>query len=426
MLASSSNHWKLMKTGNWHDCVVLIIFSAIILSFSICWSMDKLDIKQVVTFLQMDRDRSYLEGKTYETFPKATLSSFTAGDYQSSIEKFINDRVPFRDSLLLFNAAWQRWLISLSACAHEYAVFPTFYGSSYCYDANHDALYATLKFSTASDIEQYEAAADGFSSLSSRYHDINFYFYRVDRLSSSNNNPTNQLQNNVINTDFLTKHFFNRISGISVIESGLLDDQEQSLQVYYRSDHHWNGLPAYYAFTDMIKVMRPDAEAPSELTELRFSDPVFQGSCARAALCPVKEPDLIDDYYIDMSDYRVFVNDEEWSTQSLQHLDNYLNGDWGSDSFTNRYAEYWHSDFPVLKIENTQASSSKSLLIFRDSYSAPLERYFGTYYKTVYAVDLRHYEGAAGDFISSLSSDDDVLFLMGSTTFSNDSVLSRL
>ena len=402
---------------------IIVLLGVAMMSFGACWAIERFDCP-IARDLQLDKNRSYLEGKEYARFPKASYAAFSSSDFQSSVESFISDRMPLRDNLLLLNAAWQRGLIRISAFAHNFAVYPTFYGSSYVYDSGSDALYAILEDATQNSIKQYESAAKAYSDLAARHTEQDFYFYRVDRLSSSSNNPTNSLQNETINTEFLSEHFFNRLADIDVID-GLIDGQDESLEVFFRSDHHWNGIGAYRAYADILAAMQPEFSPVIPNEEVQYLEPEFQGSCARASLCPVTYGDLIHDYVIDMSDYRVIIDGDEMSAQSLQHTDRYERGEWSNDTFANRYSEYWHTDYALIEIRNSTSHSDKSLLIVRDSFSAPLERYFANNYSTVYALDPRHSDTSIEEFISEHDIDD-VLFLMGSTTFPTEQAVEQL
>lgn len=391
--------------------------------FGTCWVIDRLDLP-LAHILELDKTRSNLEGKSYAKFPAFSEKGFWSTEYQDEIETFISDRMPLRDTLLMANASWQRQLIKVSSSIHGFTVYPTFFGSDYCYDEENDALYQTLEYADPRVDEQYEVSAQAFSLFATSHPNINFYFYRIDRLSSSSNNPTNRLQKGVVNTDYLSEHFFDRLEGIKVID-GIQRNQQESLDVFFRSDHHWTGPGAYEAYVDILSVMQPTTLPVSELTQVSYEHPSFYGSCSRASLCLVREPDHIDDYLFDMSSYTIYVDGQLVEPESLQHTQLYQSGLWSRDLFMNRYSEYWHGDFPTLRIDNKNAETDETLLIIRDSYSAPLERYFAQTYQSVLTLDPRYSSSTVDELISE-NSVDDVLVLMGSTTFSTDETVASL
>lgn len=412
-----------LHRSSFGDRLILVLFCVALASFGLCWIVEKADLPLAET-LELNKDRSNLEGKTYASFPEPTRSTVADGSFQDGVATFIEDRMPLRDSLLLANASWQRWLISVSASLHGYTVMPTYFGSSYVYDAANDALYETLVTESDDLADRYANAADAYNAFASRHSDQNVYFYRVDRLSTSSNNPTNSLQNNTVNTEYLTERFFDRLAGIDVID-GTLSTQEESLETFFRTDHHWNGIPAYSAYQEMFGVMQPGQSFAKTDGVINYPQPAFYGSCARVALCTTRVPDTIVDYAYDTSGYEVFISGKDASPESLQHAKEYDAGNWGEDPFTNRYAEFWHSDFPTMEIRNPDAKSDESLLVVRDSFSAPLERYFADYYQEVYTIDPRHTDMTVDELMEGKAIDD-VLILMGSTNFASDATMASL
>ena len=415
--------YERSRCSSMSNVLVVVLFLAVLCSFGVCLLADKVNAP-FAEELRLNQERSNLEGKTYATFPEFSRAAVASSDFQDGVESFIADRTPLRDDILLFNAGWQRFLISLSASAHGYEVYPTFFGSSYVYDSANDALYETLDDADGGARERYTRAADAFNSFVRRHPELDSYFYRVDRLSTSSNNPTNSLQNNVINTEFLSEYFFGALRDVKVID-GLLNSQQESLEVFFRSDHHWNGRDAYQAYCDILSVMEPNTAAVDDVELLNYAASSFQGSCARAGLCPIHTPDYIEDCYFDTMGYEITINGKPADIQSLQHTQLYQSGEWSSDRFMNRYAEYWHTDYGSMEIENSHAQTRKSLLIVRDSYGAPIERYFADCWQTVYVLDPRHCEETLEEFLEGHDVDD-VLFLMGSTNFSSDQAIEWL
>lgn len=409
--------------SNAFDVLTVALFLAVLCSFGICWLADKFDAPFVAE-LRLDQDRSNLEGKTYASFPELSRASVLSTDFQDGVESFIADRMPLRDDILLINASWQRLLISLSALAHGYEVYPTFFGSSYVYDSAHDALYETLVDVDTETRDRYVSAANAANSFSERHPELDTYFYRIDRLSSSSNNPTNSLQNGVINSELLSEYYFDLLQGVEIID-GRQGSQGESLDVFFRSDHHWNGDDAYDAYCAILSAMAPGAKILSGTEHVSYASPAFQGSCARAGLCPLRSPDHIEDYVFDMSAYEIEIDGEPASDQSLQHTMLYQSKEWSTDRFMNRYAEYWHSDFGLIEMRNDSAQTRETLLIVRDSFGAPVERYFADCWQTVYVIDPRYFEGTVEEFLANHEVDD-VLFLWGSTNFSSDRAIEWL
>ena len=393
----------------------LICFICIIGSFGAFWCLEKLGAPLPEQF-GVEKNRSYLEGKIYASFPDLTVESFVAGEFQEGVEGYVADRFPARDDVLLFNAAWQRSLISGGARLFGYDVYPTFYGSDYAYDEPRDEVVQLLDEATPAQEERYETAAAAYRDFASRHPELCCYFYEVDRMSSSTRNPTHDLVGPSVDTEFLDEHFFDLLGESVVRIDGAFADADALSSAFFRTDHHWGAPAAYGEYQRMLSVMLPDA-TPAEVTDrVTWSEVPFYGSTVRSGLCLTNKPDYIDDLLVDMSGYAVTVDGKDRGPGALDHAAAYAEGEVGEDLFTNRYAEYFHGDFGLLEIRNDSSETDRALLIVGDSFDNCVDRYFAANYRCVYVLDPRHSDISVEELLSSHEVDD-VLFLMGSTVF---------
>ena len=404
--------------------VYLVFFALVIGSFGIAWCLDKLDVP-VPEELGLEKNRSYLEGKTYASFPEPTLASFESGEFQDGVESFVADRFPARDGVLLANAAWQRSLIEISAVGFGYGVYPTFYGSDYAYDAPRDEVVQILDSANAEQVQTYERAAEAYRSFAERHPELNCYFYEVDRMSSSTRNPTHDLMGPSVDTEFLDEHFFDLLGDRITRIGGSFVDTDALAEAFFRTDHHWNGAAAYGEYAKMLEVMLSDAEPAQVVDCVTWDNVAFYGSTSRSGLCLADRPDHIVDCLVDISGYEVTINGEFRASEVLNGSGSYERGDVGTDPFTNRYAEYFHGDYGLIRIENSGAQTQESLLIIGDSFDNVVDRYFAANYATVYVYDPRHANLTVEEFLERYEVDD-TLFLMGSTVFPTEQAVEQL
>lgn len=404
--------------------VYLFFFALVIGSFGIAWCLDKLDVP-VPEELGLEKNRSYLEGKTYASFPEPTLASFESGEFQDDVESFVADRFPARDGVLLANVAWQRSLIEISAVGFGYDVYPTFYGSDYAYDAPRDEVVQILDPANAEQVQTYERAAEAYRSFAERHPELNCYFYEVDRMSSSTRNPTHDLMGPSVDTELLDEHFFDLLGDQITRIEGSFADTDALAEAFFRTDHHWNGAAAYEEYAKMLDAMMPGAEPAQVVDCVTWDNVAFYGSTSRSGLCLTDRPDHIVDCLVDISGYEVVINDAEQDPSVLQHNEAYAAGEIGNDLFTNRYSEYFHSDRALIEVFNRNATSDDTLLIIGDSFSNVVEKSFAQNYRHVYVYDPRYAEEGVESFLVAHEVEN-ILFLMGSTTFPSDQTVSQL
>lgn len=376
------------------------------------------------SWIGVGKEESYLEGRQYQNFPIFNLETVTSTEFQDDFEQFISDQAPMRDDALLLNANIQKTFIAFSNLPFNFEVYPTFYGSNYVYSPTSDSLYETLATSDSEEEAKYRLGASAFNDFALRHPDIKMYFYRVDRISSSNNNPTETYVSDPINTDFLSNNFFEQLDSNIKVINGLLNDSNNYSELYYRTDHHWNISYAYGAYIDTLDALGY-GDSPTSFTVEEFTSPEFYGSLSRSGLCIPKSPDHIEDYYMNIPGLIVKVDGKEYNQNFLDHYETYSKGEWRLDRFTNRYAEYFHTDYGLLEIHNTNLRNNRSILIVGDSYTNNMERFFATNYENVYVYDARFCDITLDDFMSE-NSINDVVFIMGSTNFATAETLHAL
>ena len=89
----------------------------IIFSFCVCVVLCLClghNVVRAVGGLSDDSARSYLEGRTYQTFPELAVGTLADGSFQSKFEQYIADLIPMRDDVMLLNAGLQRTTIALA------------------------------------------------------------------------------------------------------------------------------------------------------------------------------------------------------------------------------------------------------------------------------------------------------------------------
>lgn len=370
------------------------------------------------------KERSYLEGREYEGFPDLSLTDIESGDFQSDFEQYMADAMPMHDGIMLLNAGIQRSSIAIAAAPFGYETYPTFYGSNYAYDSRNDSVVETSVSGTDKLASDCENAAESYAAFAESYPELDFVFYRVDRVSSSSNNPTSELVSNAVDTEYLTEHFFSHLGDKIAVVDGLATSQEEVFEWYYRSDHHWETPTAYQAYADILAVLKP-GEPTVGYEEIVWDDVPFFGSLSRSGLCPVSDSDFIRDYWIDLAGLEVVVDGEPISVNLLDHRSKYESGEMAEDPYTNRYAEYFHGDYGLIEIHNEVASSDDALLIVGDSFTNPMERFFASSYRDIYVFDARHNDEPLHEFIAEHDIDD-VAFVLGSTNFATENSLAAI
>ena len=167
--------------------------------------------------------------------------------------------------------------------------------------------------------------------------------------------------------------------------------------IYYRTDHHWTSLGAYYGYTAWAASIGMEAMAPEEF-KVTEADREFLGTLQSKLNSPAR-PDPIHIYepktavqyevYYDLAD---LPEDTLYSFDALKTKDKYrvfLDGNHALTRIENL----------TLKAGRTDAADGQRLLIIKDSFAHSFAPFAVNHFDTTYMIDLRYYNGNIRDFM---------------------------
>lgn len=166
--------------------------------------------------------------------------------------------------------------------------------------------------------------------------------------------------------------------------------------LYYRTDHHWNGLGAYYAYVAFCETLGLEATPLDEMTLTRPEQP-FLGSLYGYTQ---ESPLLLDskdtaDIYLPKydADYFYFASDD-------MEMENPIPGTLlAANVFNeNHYMLYLGGDVALghIKSEN---ENGKSICVIKDSYGNGFIPYLIDNYEDIYIIDPRQFTAPLLPFI---------------------------
>ncbi len=177
--------------------------------------------------------------------------------------------------------------------------------------------------------------------------------------------------------------------------------------IYFRTDHHWTALGAYYAY---VQFCTAKGITPHNLSDYEVSQfPGFLGSFYNDGGKPdamKNDPDTVNAYHPVSATASMKYGDNENST---------LTGgqvifDESTASASLKYGTFIMGDNPFTVIENPEVSNGESCIVVKESFGNAFVPFLVDHYQTVYVVDYRYYSGS----ITQLAKDKgvkDVLFV---------------
>ena len=185
--------------------------------------------------------------------------------------------------------------------------------------------------------------------------------------------------------------------------------------LYYRTDHHWTSLGAYYAYQQLCTALglTPfDTAAHTALTADRFYGTHYSKARTWNAV-----PDTITWY--DLPNQLTIYN----VTAAGQPTDGETTGLYDTDKLTvyDKYAMFLHGNNGLSRV---QGDGTGKILVIKDSYANCFVPYLTANYADIDVVDFRNYNFGLDQLIAD-NDYDQILVLYSFDSFKSDPYLYR-
>ena len=175
--------------------------------------------------------------------------------------------------------------------------------------------------------------------------------------------------------------------------------------LYFRTDHHWTALAAYYAYAEFCNVADIDA-VPLETFE-EFNEGEFVGTyyanAARRDLLTLDEMIAYRPY----GNYNMKV--KYTSGDKLREFKNPI-VDYSDKSRYDKYNTFILGDNYYVDIENKDLpDDAPSCAVIKDSFGDPFSVYLTQNYKHVYVLDYRHFKTPVAKFAEETPINDVII-----------------
>lgn len=228
-----------------------------------------------------------------------------------------------------------------------------------------------------------------------------------------------------LNKDLLaSKLDKNYVSFIDIDKYFLSNFSEKEREnFYFKTDHHWNGIGAFEGFKFIVNNIDLDLsndkirEFMSKYKVRVVKNKEFLGSYNRKLDFVVKDKEFANYVYKEGSKLEYFITsgskekklDEKKIMATLRNKDSW---DYGG-------AYMRGTNCNILKIKNKNPLVNKSVLVFRDSYQAPMTWLLADIFNEVKIVDPRYIENIDMSYedIINKSESDIVMFMYNSFGF---------
>lgn len=210
--------------------------------------------------------------------------------------------------------------------------------------------------------------------------------------------------------DYFNSSFKNvtAVSSIYDVEKAHKDEY-----TYFRTDHHWTALGAYYAYEEFCKAK---GVTPIPVTDYLttsfdgFLGTFYSSSGQSSALGDT--PDTVVAYLprnnVDCT--LTEADDKQYKWDVISDVSSYTSN--------LKYLTFIGGDQALVTINNLDMTEGSSCLVIKESYGNAFVPFLIPHYKNVYVIDPRHYKGTLSDFTTN-NQVDDIIFLANISTTRN-------
>lgn len=189
--------------------------------------------------------------------------------------------------------------------------------------------------------------------------------------------------------------------------------------IYFRTDHHWTSLGAYYAYSAFMTQIN---KAPASLDSFTMLDcGNFVGSfyTQTRASSLYSSPDSFVTYVPSSTNKMQFVNSDNVLT------DYNIVTDVTGWNVTSKYSALIGGDNSYSTITNPNINDGSSILVIKESFGNALVPFLTENFQNVYVIDYRYYDGTVSDLVSQYNIQN-VLFINNATATSTSARIDEL
>ena len=341
----------------------------------------------IINIALPDKDFLEQENRMAQTAPKFSWEALAGGRFTSDFEKYVNDQFVFRDGFISIKSASERAMGKRENGGVFFArgmlieAFPAPDAARFSENVS-----AVKSFSESAPVPVH------FALIPTAAH-----IYK-DMLPEGA--PT-------ADEAALIEEAYEAFGGGADIAAALLSHKDE--YIFYRTDHHWTSLGAYYGYGALCEELGLDA-APITVYKKSVLSEDFNGTLYSLSGARWEKPDEID-AYVPSDHITVLRYDKaEPETGGLYYYENLTVKD--------KYKVFLGGNAPRVVIKTTH-SDAPSLLLIRDSYSDSLAPFLTAHYGEIHMLDLRYFKSGVSQYIEE-NDIDEVLVIYGLKKFSED------
>ena len=334
------------------------------------------------------------ENRPLAKLPDLSFASITDKRFMNDMSRYLSDNFPGRIS-------WVRGKMFIDRLMGKSVINDIYLGDN--------MLIERLK---TPDYTEVAKSVQAISSYASHYH-TKTYFMLVPTSAGIYRDELPGSAPQFDQKEFIDDTIAGMRSSVEVINVYDELEEKKDEYIYYRTDHHWTSLGAYYAYRKASPQLGYTPIDPDKF-DIDTVSRNFGGTFYKKCFCDDVKKDSIDIYKYSGGSkvMEVMLNDGKdiEMTDSIYFYD-YLNG-------SDKYCVFLGDNRAYTAIR-TNCNNKKKILVIKDSYANSFVPFLTNHYEQIDVIDLRYVKNSIKDYIDP-NQYDQTLFLYNASTFAED------
>ena len=348
----------------------------------------------VINIIVPDKDISFVENRSLQKFPEINKTSFVDGSFENKMSNWFGDQFVGRNGLIhlrygVLKLMGQKKINDIYLCGKQ--------------------LIEDTKLPNETQLSRNLNAINAFTE---KHSDVDTSFMLIPnavyvqnkRLPYfSDENDQGKIMDSIYNTLDSSVYSFDA-------RKTLKKHSEEYL--YYKSDHHWTSLGAFYTYQAWQKQQGNDDVSLKDYDQYVVSNN-FRGTLANGSGSFGIKDDITIFVNKNLSDY--YVQEPKQKNKGSIYDSSFL-------KTKDQYSVFLGGNKDIQRIELNN-NSKRHLLLFKDSYANSFVQFIMNDYRSITIVDPRYYR----DDIEKVMQEDlitDVMYLYNTNTFVEDTSLA--
>ena len=381
-----------METGmnekqSWN---IILVFLLLIFGFT------------AASFLKPDRDYSERENRTLARKPELNAQDVFSGRFEEKYEDYLTDQFILRDAWIALKTRVERTMLRQDINDIYFAQ------DGYLIEKH------TGTFETKLAQDNIAYTADFFKSLAGEMDPSHLTVMIVPNAVDVLREKLPAFASPFDEQLYLSEVREAMPEGVWFDASAVLKEHAGE-EIYYRTDHHWKTLGAFYVYQAWAKERGLREMSLSDYVRDVVSDS-FEGTIAAKVGIKV-EPDRIEAFVPEQAPRCSLVYNE--GTEETHSL-------FQSEALSTRdqYSYFLGGNNALIEV-STDAGTGRRLLVIKDSYSHCAAPFMAEDFDQVDLLDLRYYSKGISQLLAQKHYTD-VMLLMNAAGFAEDTSLIRL